>query len=90
MAALPNAKGLDLPINAYVSDALHFRRGIRAYPHLPTAMPMCRLLNPRNFFFLENFRVWDTEWEIPVPAKGGKRDYNMVQRAWYVSTSSVR
>ena len=31
MAALPNVKGTDKPIDAYVSDALHFRRGIRTY-----------------------------------------------------------
>ena len=28
-AALPNVNGKDEPIQAYVSDALHFRRGIR-------------------------------------------------------------
>ena len=42
-----------------------------------------------SFLFTENFRVWDTEWEIPVPAKGGERDYNLIQRAWCVFQSST-
>jgi len=35
---------------------------------------------------IQNMRVWDTEWEIPVPedvASPGKRDYEMIQRAWW-------
>lgn len=35
-------------------------------------------------FRIENFRVWDTEWEIPIPGKGGKRDYETIQHAWSV------
>lgn len=59
LAALPNVTEPNDKISTYVSEALHFRRGI------------------------QNFRVWDTEWEIPIPTQSnGKRDYNTVQRAW--------
>ena len=30
----------------------------------------------------ENFRVWDSEWEIPVPTVQGKPQYEVIQRAW--------
>ncbi|KAF8318789.1 hypothetical protein DL93DRAFT_2054313 [Clavulina sp. PMI_390] len=32
---------------------------------------------------IQNFRVRDTEWEIPIPGKQGKRDYEFIQRAWW-------
>ena len=34
--------------------------------------------------FPENFRCWDSEWEIPVGKTGGKLNYEVIQRAWYV------
>ena len=42
-----------------------------------------------GFLSTENFRVWDTEWEIPVPNKGGQRDYSLIQRAWCVSNPQL-
>jgi hypothetical protein len=34
---------------------------------------------------VENFRCLDIEWEIPIQAApNGDRDYEMIQRAWYV------
>ncbi|KZW03345.1 hypothetical protein EXIGLDRAFT_600728 [Exidia glandulosa HHB12029] len=60
MWALPDIRDDNDVIQTYVSEALHFRRGI------------------------QNFRVWDMEWEIPIPeASTGGRDYETVQRAWW-------
>ncbi|KDQ54683.1 hypothetical protein JAAARDRAFT_60628 [Jaapia argillacea MUCL 33604] len=58
MCSLPK-RTVKNPIKTYVSEALHFRRGI------------------------QNFRCRDTEWEIPIPAKDGERDYNLIQVAWW-------
>ena len=30
----------------------------------------------------ENFRCWDTEWEIPVPKVNDKPKFEIIQRAW--------
>lgn len=77
LAALPNISDSSEKVPTYVSEALHFRRGIRER----ISLTCLTLPDP----IVENFRVWDTEWEIPIPAlKTGKRDYELVQRAWCV------
>lgn len=43
-----------------------------------------RIQNKLMRFYIENFRCWDTEWEIPLPTIKGQRDYELVQRAWSV------
>ncbi|CAL1712310.1 unnamed protein product [Somion occarium] len=63
--ALPNVTEEKDIIKTFVSEALHFRRGI------------------------QNFRCWDTEWEIPLPTIKGQRDYELVQRAWWDGISAM-
>ncbi|EIN04699.1 hypothetical protein PUNSTDRAFT_146346 [Punctularia strigosozonata HHB-11173 SS5] len=66
MVGLPNVTKPEDTIQTYVSEALHFRRGI------------------------QNFRCWDSEWEIPIPATAdGDRDYELVQRAWWDGISAM-
>ncbi|TFY63527.1 hypothetical protein EVJ58_g3204 [Rhodofomes roseus] len=66
MAAMPNITDPKKAIKTYVSEALHFRRGI------------------------QNFRCWDTEWEVPIPSTTeGKRDYTLIQRAWWDGISAM-
>ncbi|KAH9914605.1 uncharacterized protein B0H18DRAFT_1044638 [Fomitopsis serialis] len=65
MAAMPNITDPKKAIKTYVSEAVHFRRGI------------------------QNFRCWDTEWEVPVPSIQGKRDYDAIQRAWWDGISAM-
>jgi hypothetical protein len=75
MMALPNITDEKDAIYAYVSEALHFRRGTRTYQSLH--------FYSKLKLTLENFRCLDTEWEIPIPAAAdGDRDYEMIQRAW--------
>jgi hypothetical protein len=60
MAALPNVEGMDKPIDAYVSDALHFRRGIRAYLTWYDNVNILSLI-PRNVFsFLQRTSEFGT------------------------------
>ncbi|CCM02786.1 uncharacterized protein FIBRA_04895 [Fibroporia radiculosa] len=65
MAILPSVKSDKDAIVTYVSEALHFRRGI------------------------QNFRCWDSEWEVPIGSINGQRDYETIQRAWWDGLSSV-
>jgi len=65
IAALPDIRDPKDTIKTYISEALHFRRGI------------------------QNFRVLDSEFEIPIPLAGGKRDYQLVQRAWWDGISAI-
>ncbi|KZW03333.1 hypothetical protein EXIGLDRAFT_759198 [Exidia glandulosa HHB12029] len=58
MWALPDIPDKKDVIQTYVSEALHFRRGI------------------------QNFRVWDMEWEIPIPetsTRSGTRNYEKLR-----------
>ncbi|KZT00933.1 uncharacterized protein LAESUDRAFT_739389 [Laetiporus sulphureus 93-53] len=65
MAVLPNITDPKNAIETYVSEALHFRRGI------------------------QNFRCWDSEWEIPIPSQNGERHYETIQRAWWDGISAM-
>lgn len=38
---------------------------------------------------IQNFRCWDTEWEIPVPMGQGKLRYDVIQRAWWDGISAM-
>ncbi|CAE6418865.1 unnamed protein product [Rhizoctonia solani] len=40
----------------------------------------------------QNMRVWDSEWEIPIPESAqapGERDYETIQRAWWDAISAT-
>ena len=34
---------------------------------------------------VENFPFWGMEWELPIETVDGKRDYEAIQRAWWVN-----
>ena len=86
IAGLALSQMPDLPkpkdaINTLVSEALHFRRGIRK--SITTDLQGKQILR----FVLENMRCLDSEWEIPISDSAkypGKRNYEQIQQAWYV------
>lgn len=76
---MPDVKEPTKAIKTFQSEALHFRRGIRMF----SSFSSCLAVSRRSEICTENFRCWDTEWEIPVPtAQDGKVDYSLIQRAW--------
>jgi hypothetical protein len=81
MLQMPAVKGNNT-IKTYVSEALHFRRGVRKYSII--SFPNVGMTDEPP----ENMRVRDSEWSIPFPALEGtggqKRDYGVIQRAWSV------
>jgi len=38
---------------------------------------------------IQNYRCLDCEWEIPIPPSAGKRDYELIQRAWWDAISAI-
>ncbi|KAH6903835.1 hypothetical protein BKA70DRAFT_1110157 [Coprinopsis sp. MPI-PUGE-AT-0042] len=38
---------------------------------------------------IQNFRCWDSEWEIPVPKVNNKPNYELIQRAWWDGMSAI-
>jgi len=38
---------------------------------------------------IQNFRCWDTEWEIPIGKVQGKPNYDTIQRAWWDGITAI-
>ncbi|GJE93850.1 FAD-binding domain-containing protein [Phanerochaete sordida] len=60
--------------------------GLLALPSITDPAQAIRTLQSEAEHFrrgIQNFRCWDTEWEIPVPTVNGKPKYELIQRAWW-------
>ena len=76
MLALPSITDPKKAIRTFQSEAEHFRRGIREFGLFPPASACS------DTWMVENFRCWDTEWEIPIAKVNDRPDYAAIQRAW--------
>ncbi|GJE93853.1 FAD-binding domain-containing protein [Phanerochaete sordida] len=59
---------------------------MRALPSITDPSQAIRTLQSEAEHFrrgIQNFRCWDTEWQIPVPKVNGKPKYELIQRAWW-------
>lgn len=84
MSALPPAKGEnEKPLfKTLLPDALHFRRGVSLAPAERILHRTPRLTATSQ---IQNMRVRDTEFQIPIPNIPGTQepDWAIVQRAWW-------
>ena len=68
----------------YLSEGLHFRGGSRR-----SKTHSKRTLLILAGHSVENFPFWGMEWELPIGAVNGERDYEAIQRAWWVTLHTI-